>query len=105
MVGRDMNSTKDSVRVDIFGYEFSLFSDVDTETTKEIAHYVHSKMTDIHKQSASRDQMKIAVLSALNIAGELFEFKEKCTKHEQTISEMQERINTLTQKVDSILQH
>jgi cell division protein ZapA len=100
-----MSSTKESVRVDIFGYEFSIFSDVDSETTKEIAHYVHSKMTDIHKQSTSRDQVKIAVLSALNIAGELFESKEKCIKQEQTISEMQKRINTLTKKVNGILQH
>jgi cell division protein ZapA len=100
-----MGSFNESVRVSIFGSEYSILSDVDTSTTNEIARYVHSKMTEIHKNSTTRDHMKVAVLSALNIAGELFESKEKCIQKEQAISELQDRINALTQKVDSVLQH
>ena len=47
--------------------------------------------------------MKIAVLSALNIAGELFEFKEKCTQQKQTILELHQRIESLTQQIDNTL--
>ncbi|MBN1576137.1 MAG: cell division protein ZapA, partial [Chitinispirillaceae bacterium] len=43
-----MSSTVESVRVAIFGSEYSIKSDVDTATTKEIARYVNSKMTDLH---------------------------------------------------------
>ncbi|MBN1308571.1 MAG: cell division protein ZapA, partial [Chitinispirillaceae bacterium] len=81
----------------------SIKSDVDTATTKEIARYVNSKMTDLHQRSSSRDHMKIAVLSALNIAGELFEFKEKCNQQSQTIRDLHERIETLTQKITTTL--
>jgi cell division protein ZapA len=100
-----MSSSNESVRVAIFGYDYSLKSDVDSETTIEIAQYVHSKMTDLHKKSASRDHMKIAVLSALNIAGELFESKEKCNQQELTINELQQRISTLTQQINGVLKN
>ncbi len=98
-----MSSTIESVRVAIFGAEYSIKSDVDTATTKEIARYVNSKMTDIHQRSSYRDHMKIAVLSALNIAGELFEIKEKCNQQEQTIGELQKRIDSLSQQINSAL--
>ena len=98
-----MGSSIESVRVAIFGSEYSIKSDVDTATTKEIARYVNSKMTDIHQRSSYRDHMKIAVLSALNIAGELFEFKEKCTQQKQTILELHQRIESLTQQIDNTL--
>lgn len=98
-----MNSTLESVRVVIFGSEYSIKSDTDTSTTKAIAHYVNSKMADIHKDSAFRDHMKVAVLSALNIAGELFETQQRCSQHEQTISELQRRIDTLAHKVNKVL--
>jgi cell division protein ZapA (FtsZ GTPase activity inhibitor) len=62
-------------------------------------------MADIHQCSAYRDHMKVAVLSAMNIAGELFESKERCSQQEQTILELQQRIDTLTQKVNSVLKN
>jgi len=98
-----MNSTLASVRVVIFGSEYAIKSDVDTTTTREIAQYVNAKMADIHQNSAYRDHMKIAVLSAMNIAGELFESKERCNQQEEKIRELQHRIDTLTQKVTSVL--
>ena len=98
-----MGPTIESVRVAIFGSEYSIKSDVDTATTKEIARYVNSKMTDIHQRSSYRDHMKIAVLSALNIAGELFEFKEKCIQLEQTIGQLNERVDSLTRQINSAL--
>lgn len=98
-----MGSSIESVRVAIFGSEYSIKSDADTATTKEIARYVNSKMTDIHQRSSYRDHMKIAVLSALNIAGELFEFKEKCNQQEQAIRILHQRIESLIQKIDNAL--
>ncbi len=40
-----MGSSKESVRVVIFGVEYSIKSDVDTEITKQVAEYVNSKMS------------------------------------------------------------
>ena len=93
----------ESVRVVIFGVEYSIKADVDIETTKQIARFLNSKMAEIHENTASRDHMKIAVLSALNIAGELFEFKAKYEEGARNISELQDTIASLSKKIDGAL--
>ena len=98
-----MSSSTESVRVVIFGSEYSLKADVDVETTRQIARYVNSKMAEIHENTASRDNAKIAVLSALNIAGELFELKEKQEKGAHSSGEVQTRLSSISQKIDAAL--
>ena len=98
-----MSSSSESVRVVIFGSEYSLKADVDVETTRQIARYVNSKMAEIHENTASRDNVKIAVLSALNIAGELFELKEKQEKGAHETTEVQTRVESIFRKIDQAL--
>ena len=64
-----MSPSSDSVRVTIHGDEYLIKGDVDIETTRQVAQYVNSKMEEIQTGVASRDKVKIAVLSAMNIAG------------------------------------
>lgn len=98
-----MGSTSESVRVVIFGSEYSLMGDVDGETTRQVARYVNAKMAEVHETTASRDNMKIAVLSALNIAGELFELKDKQENGARDISEIMDRVTSISRKIDSAL--
>lgn len=100
-----MGSSMESVRVVIFGSEYSIKGDVDIETTRKVARYVNSKMAEIHENTASRDNVKIAVLSALNIAGELFELKDKQETGAQQISAINDRVALITKKIDDALQH
>jgi cell division protein ZapA len=99
-----MSSSMESVRVVIFGSEYSIKGDVDVETTKKVARFVNSKMAEIHENTASRDNVKIAVLSALNIAGELFEAKDNQEKGARLISNFSDRIASITKKIDAALQ-
>ena len=99
-----MGSSMESVRVVIFGSEYSIKGDVDVETTRQIARYVNSKMTEIHENSASRDNVKIAVLSALNIAGELFDYKQKQELGVKKEKDVSDRIATISKKIDDALQ-
>jgi cell division protein ZapA (FtsZ GTPase activity inhibitor) len=98
-----MGSTGDSVRVNICGDEYSIKADVDIETTKRVADFVNQKMMELKKNSAIRDNAKIAVLSALNIAGELEEYKEKYKKTEKQLSVLQAKLNSLDQKIETVL--
>jgi cell division protein ZapA len=99
-----MGSSMESVRVVIFGTEYSIKGDVDVETTRQVARYVNSKMAEIHENSASRDNVKIAVLSALNIAGELFDLKQKQENGAKKTSEISDRVEKMTKKIDDALQ-
>jgi len=84
----------------IFGTEYSIKGDADTETTKLVAEYVNSKIAEIHGMTASRDNIKIAVLSALNIAGELFETKAKYEEELKKVQQYQEKIKSLSDKIE-----
>jgi cell division protein ZapA len=95
-----MGSTNESVRVNICGDEYSIKTDVDIETTKKIAEYVNQKMMELKKTGPIRDTVKVAVLSALNIAGELHEYRVKCGEVQKKLSDLQHKATKLTQKIE-----
>ncbi|MDR0331310.1 MAG: cell division protein ZapA [Chitinispirillales bacterium] len=91
------------VRVTIFGTDFNLRCDgADAETTREVAQYVNSKIAELKELTASRDDMKLAVLSALNIAGELFETKAKYDAEARRTLECEDKIRSYEEKIKSI---
>lgn len=101
-----MGSSNESVRVVINGKEYLVKADVDAETIKEIAQYVNSKMIEISnkKMSSSGDNVAIAVLSALNIAGELFELKAKHEENDRKLcKQIQDQVSSLSHKIDNAL--
>ncbi len=58
--------------VEIFGQRLGLRADGDATRLQEIARFVDSRMREVADRSSSVDTVKIAVLTALNIADELF---------------------------------
>lgn len=71
------------IQVNIFGKEYTLRSDAGEEHIRRIAYYLNEKMKMFASQLSKKDPLKIAVLSALNIADELF--RERAEK-EQLLS-------------------
>jgi cell division protein ZapA len=94
------SSTESSIRVIIYGDEYSIKGDADIETTKKVAEYVNFKMEEVQNSVASRDKVKVAVLSALNIAGELLGFKEKCERYLNNYEELRKKAKAISQKID-----
>ena len=62
--------------VEIFGQRLGLRADGDADRLQEIARFVDSRMREVADRSSSVDTVKIAVLTALNIADELFAERE-----------------------------
>jgi len=91
-----MNSSSESVVINIAGIEYSIKTDIDIELTLKIAEYVDQKMMEMKNNNSIRDDIKIAVLTALNIAGELFEYKNKWEKVQQKLDRIQDKISNLT---------
>ena len=98
-----MSSSGESVRVNICGDEFSIKTDIDQETTKAIAEYVNQRMMEVKNSSSIRENSKIAVLSALNIAGELFEYRITNDKTQKEFNEIQDKAGALCRKIDNCL--
>jgi len=97
--------SKESVRVVIYGDEYSIKGDADSETVKKIAEFVTTKMFEVQKSIASRDKVKVAVLSAMNIAEELLTYKEKCQEYLNKCEELQEKAYAIGRKIDDTIEN
>ena len=73
------------VRVTIGGIELQLAADVDEKIAREVADHVNRRYLDIQR-AVKGDSIKVALLTAMNIAGELYEQR-------QSVKEIQNRID------------
>jgi cell division protein ZapA len=60
------------VKLEIYGQLYNLNVDENEEYLKELAAYVDQKMHAVSEAAHTVDSVKVAVLTALNIADELF---------------------------------
>ena len=86
------------VKVNIFGSEYTLrASSNDNGEIYKIAEYVDSKMREIQALKPNRPLHQIAILSALNIAVELFQSKEQESKD---LVNFQTKVKELADKLE-----
>lgn len=68
---------KVTVAVEIFGQKYNVKGQESEEYIKEIAKYVDEKMKEINDNSCKLPPIKVAVLTALNLADELYKLKQE----------------------------
>ncbi len=62
--------------VSIFGSSYSISGETDPEYVQRLARYIDSKMNELSGSLPGASAQKIAILAALNIADEFFQYKE-----------------------------
>ena len=70
-------STKPVVTVIIRGQEFRIRTDDDEASLQRVARYLDDTMATVEKQTGTVDSLQLALLSALNLARELVELRER----------------------------
>jgi cell division protein ZapA len=78
---------KRSVSVQIAGVKYALKTDEDERWVKSVAAYVDSRIRDAQKQSRTPDTQAVAVLTALQIAEELFNERRRSGELRKKIRE------------------
>jgi cell division protein ZapA len=78
---------KRSITVQIAGARYALKSDDDDRLVKALAAYVDSKMREVQKTARTPDTQALAVLTALQIAEELFAEREQASELRKSIRE------------------
>ena len=91
-----MDDEKKNFMVYIFGSEYMLKANSDSDIVK-IAAYVDQKMREIHTVKMNRPLHQIAILSALNIAEELFQLRQSAGRDYQ---DLKEKINKLATQLE-----
>ncbi len=94
-----MVDNKKSLKVNIYGTEYSLVIDSDINRIQEIANYVDAKMKEIQAARPSRPVHQIAILAALNITEELFKIYEQKGIPVEQDTDFEKQIESLTNKL------
>ena len=87
--------------VEIFGQRLGLRADGDEARIQEIARFVDNRMREVADRSSSVDTVKIAVLTALNIADELFQERE--TDQDTRQKRLEKQAERLVTKIEETL--
>jgi cell division protein ZapA len=91
---------RNSVTVNILGSEYALKSEAEPQYLQELATFLDKKMQKLGEGTNVGSQLKIAVLTALNLADELFRLKEK---HEKLVTEIENTSDQISENLDNYL--
>ncbi len=86
------------VRVQIFGSEYRIASETDPEHIRKVASYIDQKMREVASALALRTRSTVAVLTAVNLADELFKIEEEGRRIDQI---SREKAHQLADSVNS----
>jgi cell division protein ZapA len=88
------------IAVEIHGQRYPIRSTLDQEYVARLAIYVDEKMRAAADSTPTGDSLRLAVLTALNLADELFRCRETMRAH---TGELAERAGELERLLDRLL--
>ena len=88
------------LRVNIFGSEYVLKASENQAEIIKIAEYVDHKMKEVDRTQPIGSNLKIAILTALNIAEELFQNQQY---HERLKDQINHESNKLSRSLQDVL--
>jgi len=98
-------TAKPVVAVQIRGQEFRIRTDDDEASLQRVARYLDSTMATVEKKTGTVDSLQLALLSALNLARELVELRERGEVRASSASDVDpERIEALIELAESALE-
>ena len=78
---------KRSVTVQVAGQRYTLKTDDDDRLVKSLAGYVDGKFRDIQKATRNPDTQAVAILTALQVAEELFQTREESAELKRRVGD------------------
>ncbi len=88
-------------QVEIFGQTYSVRAAAEAEYMQELAAFVDRKMREVAQEAATVDVTKIAILAALNIADDFYQFRIRLSEGDP--GRVAKRASRLVEKLDEIL--
>jgi cell division protein ZapA len=98
--GDEMMTDVSVTTVQIFGQEYKIRGFEDKSYVQRVAGYVDERMRELSQASSSLSQERLAVLTALNIADELF---QESKRGSETLLSVERRTDALIVQLDQCL--
>jgi cell division protein ZapA len=89
------------IHVEIFGQTYAVRAGADPGYLEEVAAYVDAQMREVSRSAGAVDSVRIAVLSALNIADDLFRLRASARSGDDTF---QARAESLARDLSAALE-
>jgi cell division protein ZapA len=86
------------VKIEIYDQVYNVNADQGEAYLKELADYVDAKMRAVSAAARTVDSLKVAVLSSLNMADELFAVRKRLEEIEGPLRERVEKCFTIVEK-------
>ena len=83
------------VEIKVFGQVYTVKTDAKEDHIQKVAQYVNEKMDEVTKNTKSVSSLNVAILTALNIADELFLSQKKLDQLNEAIGHMETEIESL----------
>ena len=90
-----------STTVKIHGQEYTIRADRDPEYIQTIARFVDDRMRETARDAGQVTSLRVAILSALNIADELFQERESGTA--DAVHSLEERARRLVATLEEVV--
>lgn len=87
------------VEVEILGQRYKIVGEDTEEYLKKVADFVDLKMKEVLNESGLVDSYKVALLTCLIIADELFRTKEKLNELQE---EFERKVESLIKKIEDV---
>jgi cell division protein ZapA len=87
-----MSAKRNSVRVTILNEDYNIRSDTTAEHTRAVAQYVDRAIRQVMSSGIIVESNKAAILAALQIAGELFEARERAEELARSMSSLTQEL-------------
>jgi cell division protein ZapA len=93
-------TVKKTTRVEIYDQSYSISGDGDETYVQELAAEVDGRMREIAREAKMVDSLRVAVLTAMNLADENRALRERCGRLEETVTQ---RASSLNEMLDRAL--
>lgn len=87
----------DTIRVEIFGTEYPIKGDVDSDYIEKVARYVDRKMREVAEELSLVSPSKVAILAAMDITDEFFKEREE---RERLTTQIESRVESLNRRLE-----
>jgi len=87
-----------TVKIHVYGREYAIKTPRDPQLTQDYAAFVDAKMKEIAQKSGSFDQMRISILTLMQITHELFTLKKQVKSENE---EYGKRLGRLLEKLET----
>jgi cell division protein ZapA len=94
-----MSGSGHVISVEIHGHRYPIHSSLEQEYIVRLAKYVDEKMRAASDSTPHADDLRVAVLAALNIADELFRSRESTRDRDGRLAERAEEIERMLDRL------